>query len=239
MRKQNFFSLIELLVTIAVIAILAGLLLPALNSARQKAHTISCASNLKQFGTAMALYADSHDGWAVSNPSDTDNWIYNSEFRRNLGEADDGTRFFRNAILCPSSVAVPNNQPQYYVQGNRKAPFKSYAMNRYHTSWSSNSFYHNNTYRVSEIVEPSRAYMFCDAGIQFMALLTNPFDESGYFSLDEQSFKSAPARRHMQGYNVLHWGGNVSYKRASDVTENESYFRVRKIIRAAGWESKP
>ena len=45
---RQMFSLIELLITVAVIAILAGLLLPALNSARQKGQAIRCVSNLKQ-----------------------------------------------------------------------------------------------------------------------------------------------------------------------------------------------
>ena len=60
-RKTNKFSLIELLITISVIAILAALLLPALNKARGKARDILCSGNLKQLSSYMFLYIEQNN----------------------------------------------------------------------------------------------------------------------------------------------------------------------------------
>ena len=54
MKLKNF-TLIELLITIAILAILAGLLLPALNSAREKGRSIACVNNMKHSSLPIAV----------------------------------------------------------------------------------------------------------------------------------------------------------------------------------------
>lgn len=72
--KRDFFTLIELLIVIAIIGILASMLLPALRQARDTAKSITCINNLKNFETAHGMYQTDWDGYVL--PHYQSNWWF-------------------------------------------------------------------------------------------------------------------------------------------------------------------
>ena len=121
---KSAFTLIELLVVIAIIAILAAILLPALNSARERGRTASCTNNKKQVLQSIRFYMDDHDGYFFVRSGGNDSPAHRPWAQRlavdttYLSKSDVGT-----LCVCPS---IPSyDDPQNLINAE-KPTYTSY-----------------------------------------------------------------------------------------------------------------
>lgn len=103
--RREGFTLVEVLVVLAVVALLIALLLPTLAGAREATRATACLSNLRQIGVAVRAYADEHDGLspALGRPySALPNWAI--VVQESSGRAASGADLFseRSALVCPT-----------------------------------------------------------------------------------------------------------------------------------------
>jgi prepilin-type N-terminal cleavage/methylation domain-containing protein/prepilin-type processing-associated H-X9-DG protein len=118
-REFLTFTLIELLIVVAIIGILSSLLLPALQKAKNKGKRISCASNQKQIGLALLMYVGDNDAYAPA-PYFKDYefkmncWninLYSSGYMGDSTYTQDAVKKAHKKFLCPSMPPYPAGGP--------------------------------------------------------------------------------------------------------------------------------
>ncbi len=111
-RERRYFTLIELLIVIAIIAILAAMLLPALGKARESARYTACSGQIRSIGTAIQMYVNDYNGYMPANKVPADGaatiYCYVAYVKDYLKEprASAPDRVYNKVFFCPSQKVI-------------------------------------------------------------------------------------------------------------------------------------
>jgi prepilin-type N-terminal cleavage/methylation domain-containing protein/prepilin-type processing-associated H-X9-DG protein len=233
-RRANAFTLAELLVVIAVIALLAALLLPALARAKTMAQTTKCKSNLRQIGLGLMMYLGEFSRYPYFESSDTTptsmagGWSLNAsailiwhDFLQPYTSARWTDRLYR----CPTSKA-PIFDGSYAYRDTVPSLGLGVSQSSFRISSGAPSLIHFDAVSENAVKNPSDMYAIADSRIMLDHV------PSGLFGLNPgstQFFWASPeqtADPHLSGRNIVLCDGHVeSVKRARLFERSEQWSR--------------
>ncbi len=226
-QSSSAFTLVELLVVIAMITILAAMLLPALASGKQRAKRIQCLNNQRQMAMTWVLYAGDNNDWLASNgqcnPESTANklWVQgafvhtgantNVDFMLNPQYA-----LFANYIKSGATYLCPTDRDTVKVNNITYPKLRSYALNAYMGwtgTWDSRmspSYAVFQRYNRISAKMPQGIFLFMDVQPDSICW--------PYFGVEMQTdvFFNFPGASHSRGTIISYSDGHVDWHRWLD-----------------------
>lgn len=235
-RRNAAFTLIELLIVIAIVAVLAALLLPAVARAQGKAKRLECISRLKQWNLVFRFYAEDNDGWiarecyeplgevTINNWSQVkavdarDVWynalppLLSQPSTTNYAALPNRRKFFDPRHLIHCSAA---RFPKHAFMSTYQFPLFSMAMN-------SQLIQSGPTIRFSFIEErdPARTVIFLDNLLEGEAKV-HPTQEDAHLG-QPGAYANRFGARHDSGGNLAFADGHVTWFAGRDVVETDA-----------------